>query len=386
MPQQSSPYLDIKYGWDYGENGWNSGMDENLLKFSYLFNRNINSIVSSLPPAVNGEAYYLTTDKRIYFAVGSIWYSTPVPKWFTVFIKSDGKTYQFDGTNLGEVATVAELTNSVTNINTQISSLGSAAYQDTSSFASPASVSAAISTSNLYTDGKALALQTEIDALTTVVSNKQPLDSTLTGLASVSTSGNTLIYATGLDSFTTTPLTPYARTILSTTDAASLRSNLGTTALVQTVPLATTSGASVDLTGIPVGTKRVTIIFDRVTCSTASVIILQLGSGAPVTSGYVGSATRFGASSLASSMYTIGFAIPNASASDSTSGGVVLFLSQNNTWICSGSLSSTVNTGNFTYITGGTVGLSGSLDRVRVTTQSGVTNFTAGTVNMIYEG
>lgn len=361
-------------------------MDENLLKFSYLFDRNINNIVSSLPSAVNGEAYYLTTDKRIYFAVGSIWYSTPVPKWFTISIKSDGKTYQFDGVNLVEVATVTDLTTSVGEINTQLSTLGTAAYQDIASFATPPSVTAAINTANSYTDGKSSTLQTEIDSLVTVVSNKQPLDSTLTGLANVTTAGNTLIYASAVDTFTTTPITPYARTVLSTTDAAALRSNLGTTSLVQTVPLPSTSGASVDLTGIPVGTKRVTIIFDRVSCASASVMLVQLGSGAPAVSGYLGSATRFGSSSLASSMYTVGFAIPNASAADSTSGAIVILLTQNNTWVCSGNFSSTVNTGNFTYITGGTVGLSGSLDRLRLTTQSGVTSFTAGTVNMIYEG
>ena len=33
MTQQTSPFLDVKYGWNYGESGWNTGMDENLVKF-----------------------------------------------------------------------------------------------------------------------------------------------------------------------------------------------------------------------------------------------------------------------------------------------------------------------------------------------------------------
>jgi len=39
MSQQQAPWLETAYGWAYGENGWNTGMDSNLLKFSVLFDR-----------------------------------------------------------------------------------------------------------------------------------------------------------------------------------------------------------------------------------------------------------------------------------------------------------------------------------------------------------
>lgn len=100
MTQQTSPFIEGKYGWALGEGNWNLGMDENLLKFSYLFDRNIDGIVSSLPAAVNGTAYFNTTDNRIYFAAGGIYSSTPVPKWFKVTLRSSGQVYQFDGTTL----------------------------------------------------------------------------------------------------------------------------------------------------------------------------------------------------------------------------------------------------------------------------------------------
>lgn len=100
MTQQTSPFLDAKFGWAQGESNWNFGMDENLLKFSYLFDRNIDGIVSSLPVAVNGEAYFLTTDNRIYYAVNGVFYSTPVPKWFVVTDSVSGQVYQFNGTTL----------------------------------------------------------------------------------------------------------------------------------------------------------------------------------------------------------------------------------------------------------------------------------------------
>lgn len=100
MTQQTSPFLEGKFGWNLGESNWNFGMDENLLKFSYMFDRNIDGIVSSLPAVVNGTAYFNTTDNRIYFAVGGSYTSTPTPKWFIVTLRSTGVPYQFDGTAL----------------------------------------------------------------------------------------------------------------------------------------------------------------------------------------------------------------------------------------------------------------------------------------------
>jgi len=99
MAQQQSPFLEAAYGWNFGEGGWNSGMDQNLLKFSFMFDRNVDSIVASLPAAANGQAHYLTTDNRLYFAVGTTYLSSPVPNWFEFKVRSTGATYQFNGTS-----------------------------------------------------------------------------------------------------------------------------------------------------------------------------------------------------------------------------------------------------------------------------------------------
>lgn len=97
MPQKTSPFLEGKWGWNFGEGGWNTGADENWLKFSYMFDRNVDGIVSTLPPAVNGQAYFNTTDNRFYFVVDGTYYSSPCPKWFIFAVRSTGEQYQFDG-------------------------------------------------------------------------------------------------------------------------------------------------------------------------------------------------------------------------------------------------------------------------------------------------
>lgn len=152
MTQKTSPFLEGKFGWDYGEDGWNPGMDENLLKFSYLFDKNINGIVSTLPVIVNGEAYFLTTDNRVYFAVDGVWYSSLTPKWFEFKDKNTGDTYQFNGTSVVTIDSPAELDTRLSDVETTINDLGSAAFENVDFFATQAELDVAEAQASAYTD------------------------------------------------------------------------------------------------------------------------------------------------------------------------------------------------------------------------------------------
>lgn len=152
MPQQQSPFLEGKYGWNYGEDGWNAGMDENLLKFSFMFDRNVDGVVGSLPAAVNGQSYFLTTDNRLYFAVGTIWYSSPTPKWFEFKIKSSGDVYQFNGTSAVQIDSPASLDTRLDAVELTLPTLGSAAFEDVEFFATQAELDIVEGQAQAYTD------------------------------------------------------------------------------------------------------------------------------------------------------------------------------------------------------------------------------------------
>jgi hypothetical protein len=158
--------------------------------------------------------------------------------------------------------------------------------------------------------------------------------------------------------------------------ATSAVNTLGTT-------VASTSGTSIDFTGLPSWIKRITVMFNAVSTSGTSNVIIQIGSGSFTTSGYLGSGSN--STTLTGANYTTGFGILIFNTATAVVGGtVVLTQISGNTWIASGTLGRT--DGAATGGVAGYVALSGTLDRVRITTVGGTDTFDAGTINILYEG
>lgn len=148
--------------------------------------------------------------------------------------------------------------------------------------------------------------------------------------------------------------------------------------------IATTSGTSHTFTGIPAGVKRITVMFNGVSTNGTSLIQIQAGSGSVTTSGYVSTGTIYGGSNTTTgSSITTGLPVSAPSASDSTSGVGVLILVSNNTWVWSSNVNK--SSGNYLYAAAGNISLSGTLDRIRLTTVNGTDLFDAGSVNISWE-
>lgn len=256
----------------------------------------------------------------------------------------------------------------------------------------------------------------------------QPYDVTLTALAGTLTAANKIPYATALNTASeldwnaSTALANSATTISSNTvvktaidelvancasatpdntadyfvfeDATDgvqkkallstiASSTLGTT---KSYGLGTLSGTTADFTGIPTGTKQITLSISGLSTNGTSNFLVQLGdSGGVETTGYLGSAGIIqNAGSSVVTSFTTGFGTLSGSAGNVLHGTVILTLidSATNLWAFSAttgwSSSAIVGHG------GGSKALSGTLDRVRLTTVGGTDTFDAGLVNIIY--
>jgi hypothetical protein len=146
--------------------------------------------------------------------------------------------------------------------------------------------------------------------------------------------------------------------------------------------VASTSGTSIDFTGIPSTAKRITVIFNEVSTNGSSNILIQVGAGSVTTSGYV--STYFGVSGTTgqTNSSSLGIIVFNGAASYVTSGFIQFVNISGNTWIVSGSYKGTTSTANSSA---GSIALSGTLDRVRITTANGTDTFDAGSINILYE-
>lgn len=145
-----------------------------------------------------------------------------------------------------------------------------------------------------------------------------------------------------------------------------------------------TSGTSIDFTGIPSWAKKITIVLAGVSTNGSSLPLLRAGtSGGIATSGYQ-SAVGYGGGAGQYTTDTTGFILsPTGGHSSGVnhSGVITLVNVSGNTWAGSVNLgsNSTQNVG------GGSVALGGTLDRVRLTTANGTDAFDAGSVNILYE-
>jgi hypothetical protein len=151
-------------------------------------------------------------------------------------------------------------------------------------------------------------------------------------------------------------------------------------------PVATTSGTSIDFTGIPAGVKQIVVNFYQVSTSGTDPIDIQLGdSGGIETTGYIGvGANITGANTCNVQNSTSGFRIQVLSATSVLNGSITCTLQNSslNQWAASGNISNQGNTQ--MMMTAGVKPLSAVLDRIRITTLGGSQTFDNGEINIAY--
>ena len=115
---------------------------------------------------------------------------------------------------------------------------------------------------------------------------------------------------------------------------------------------------------------------------TLSFLLVQIGSGSYTSSGYVSGGISAGAANTQITS-TAGF-YGSTTLSTGTNSGIILLTNiTGNTWV--GTTTAGRSDG-VTVVTSGFLALGGALDRLQITTGSGTATFSAGQVNILYEG
>ena len=162
--------------------------------------------------------------------------------------------------------------------------------------------------------------------------------------------------------------------------------NGASTNIVSATAVASTSGTSIDFTGIPSWVKKVTVLWNGVSTNGTSNPIIQLGdSGGIEATGYLGAASNM-ATGVATQNFTTGFGVFGTSgwtAARVVYGGLIISKIDGNTWVASGTWAASDD--NQVGVTSGAKALSDTLTQVRITTVGGANTFDAGTINILYE-
>jgi hypothetical protein len=198
------------------------------------------------------------------------------------------------------------------------------------------------------------------------------------------TSGNLALQSAG-----TTKLT-VSSTGVTTTGTTSL-SNLTATGtfgggvITSGTAVASTSGTSIDFTGIPSWVKRITVMLNETSLSGTANILIKLGTSSGVVStGYISTSNVFNnASGSSGSSSTSGFLIFDGTAAYALSGTCVITLVSSNSFVSTHSFKVSTT---LIVLGSGSIALGGTLDRVRITSDNGTDTFDAGSINILYEG
>ena len=147
--------------------------------------------------------------------------------------------------------------------------------------------------------------------------------------------------------------------------------------------VASTSGTSIDFTGIPSTAKRITVMLAGVSTNGTSPFLLQLGdAGGIENTGYVSSSTGFTGTGGSTSSSTAGFVVAYDTAAYIVSGAVTFNYVGANLWVSAGVGKMATNV---SFTSGGDKTLSDTLTQIRLTTVGGVNTFDAGTINILWE-
>jgi hypothetical protein len=149
--------------------------------------------------------------------------------------------------------------------------------------------------------------------------------------------------------------------------------------------VASTSGTSIDFTGLPSWIKRITVMFNGTSLSGTANALIQLGTGSTTytTSGYSANSVVVEAAGNTVVSSTAGFIVYFGANASVVSGHLIITNISGNNWIASHT--TRIDTAKPSF-GAGNIALGAVLTAIRITSTNGTDTFDAGSVNILYEG
>jgi hypothetical protein len=121
-------------------------------------------------------------------------------------------------------------------------------------------------------------------------------------------------------------------------------------------------------------------MFTGVSTNGTSNLQVQIGAGSVTTTGYTSGSAQVGTGTASS---TTGYILTGTNAAVAPYHGAIYITNHSsNLWVYTSNLWNSAGAMN---VSSGSVSLSGTLDRVRITTVNGTDTFDAGSINILYE-
>jgi hypothetical protein len=206
---------------------------------------------------------------------------------------------------------------------------------------------------------------------------------TLVGKATTDTLTNKTLTAPVLSGSVTGTYTLAGTNTLTSPIIAGTPTGVGV--LTSGTAVASTSGTSIDFTGIPSWVKRITVMFNGVSTNGSSYYQIRLGTSSGVEStGYSSASMYCSTSGINAVNSTTGFQFHTITSGYNYNGSMTISLLTGSTWTETGIMANSTG-GDFLFYSAGSKATSGTLDRIRITTVNGTDTFDAGSINILYE-
>ena len=141
MAAKQDPVSGLNYGWTLGEDGWNVGMDSNLIKLGATINIRVLGFVSTPSVSTNGTRYIVASgsgaftgqNNKLAARVEDVWTFYTLPEGCIVYDEDTNAHYKFEGGSYSLLVNLSGYLTSATAASTYQTQTGMSSYLTTSS-------------------------------------------------------------------------------------------------------------------------------------------------------------------------------------------------------------------------------------------------------------